>query len=47
MDKSRRELKTDWDNQQRPGFSPDYIDQRYERMDLAFEHADWIATPAA
>ena len=32
---------------QRPGFSPDYIDQRYERMDLAYERSDWIATPAA
>jgi hypothetical protein len=47
VDKGRRKLKTDWENLQRPGFSPDYIDQRYERMDLAFERADWIATPAA
>jgi len=47
VDKSRRQLETDWDNLQKPGFSPDYIDQRYERMDLAFERADWIATPAA
>ncbi|HKI71890.1 MAG TPA: hypothetical protein VKA81_05905, partial [Verrucomicrobiae bacterium] len=27
--------------------SPDYLDQRYERMDLAFERSDWVATPAA
>ena len=47
VDKSRRECKVDWKNLQRPGFSPDYIDQRYERMDLAFERSDWIATPAA
>jgi hypothetical protein len=47
VDKRRRELKVDWENLQRPGFSPDYIDQRYERMDLAFERSDWIATPAA
>ena len=47
VDKSRRECKVDWENLQRPGFSPDYIDQRYERMDLAFERSDWIATPAA
>lgn len=47
VDKRRRELKVDWENLQRPGFSPDYIDQRYERMDLAFERTDWIATPAA
>jgi hypothetical protein len=32
---------------QRPGFSPDYLGERYERMDLAYERADWIATPAA
>lgn len=47
VDKSRRECKVDWKNLQRPGFSPDYIDQRYERMDLAYERSDWIATPAA
>jgi beta-galactosidase len=45
--RTRVEFKTDWQNLQRPGYSPDYIDQRYERMDLAFERADWIATPAA
>ncbi len=47
LDKGRRELAVDWRNLQRPGFSPDYIDQRYERMDLAFERSDWVATPAA
>ena len=43
----RVDLKTDWENLQRPGFSPDYIEDRYERMDLAYEQVDWIATPAA
>lgn len=47
VDRSRQELKVDWDNLQRPGFSPDYIDQRYEQMDLAFARADWIPTAAA
>ncbi|MCX7047821.1 MAG: hypothetical protein NTX50_20340 [Candidatus Sumerlaeota bacterium] len=47
VDKGRKELKTDWEQLQRPGFSADFLDQRYERMDLAFEPADWIATPAA
>jgi hypothetical protein len=47
VNRSRTELNVDWENLQRPGFSPDYIEQRYERMDLAFERADWIATPAA
>jgi hypothetical protein len=45
--RGRQEFKTDWENLQRPGFSPDYTDQRYERMDTAFERDDWIATPAA
>ena len=48
VDRNRRQdLKVDWANLQRPGFSPDYIQQRYERMDLAYERTDWIATPAA
>jgi len=44
VDKRRRELPVDWDRLQRPGFSPDYVDQRYERMDTAFERSDWIPT---
>jgi hypothetical protein len=47
VDKSREEFQVDWENLQRPGFSPDYIEQRYERVDLAFEHSDWIPTVAA
>ena len=48
MDRNRREeLATDWQNLQRPGFSPDFLEQRYERMDLAYERSDWVATPAA
>ncbi len=44
MDKSRKNLQVDWENLQRPGMSPDYLDARYERMDLAYERSDWIAT---
>ncbi|NUQ63106.1 MAG: hypothetical protein HUU20_11570 [Pirellulales bacterium] len=44
VDKGRKELKTDWENLQRPGFSPDYLGEQYERMDLAFERSDWIPT---
>jgi beta-galactosidase len=44
---SREELKVDWENLQRPGFSPDYIEQRYERMDLAYESSDWVPTAGA
>jgi len=47
VDKSRRELAVEWANLQRPGFSADYIEDRYERMDLAFERSDWITTVAA
>ncbi len=47
VDSSRKELKVDWQNLQRPGLSPDYIDEQYERMDLAFERSDWIPTAAA
>ncbi|MGB2820717.1 MAG: hypothetical protein WBF17_07020, partial [Phycisphaerae bacterium] len=47
VDKGRRQLPVDWDNLQRPGFSPDYVEDRYERMDLAFERSDWVATPSA
>ena len=47
VDKSRRELKVDWAGLQRPGFSPDYLDTRYERMDLAFDRSDWMPTLAA
>jgi hypothetical protein len=47
VDTSRTELGVDWATLQRPGFSPDFLDKSYERMDLAFERADWIATPAA
>ncbi len=45
--RERKDFKTDWENLQRPGYSPDYIADRYERMDMAFERSDWIATPAA
>jgi beta-galactosidase len=44
---NREELKVDWANLQRPGLSPDYIDDRYERWDLAFERSDWDAMPEA
>ncbi|MBN1672985.1 MAG: hypothetical protein JXR37_18210 [Kiritimatiellae bacterium] len=46
VDRGRKELATDWDNLQRPGFSPDFIEGRYERMDLAFERADWVPSVA-
>ena len=47
VDKSRKDYVTDWDNLQRPGFSPDYVEQRYERIDIAFERDDWIPSLGA
>ncbi len=44
IDKRRRELKVDWSDLERPGFSPDFIDQPFDRMDMAYEPADWKAT---
>ena len=43
----REELPVDWDNLQRPGYSPDFIDRTYARFDLAYERSDWVATPTA
>jgi len=43
----RQDLAVDWDNLQRPGFSPDFIDHTFERFDLAYETSDWIASPTA
>jgi beta-galactosidase len=44
VDKRRKDLRVDWDQLQRPGYSADYTDQRYERMDTAFERSDWVPT---
>jgi hypothetical protein len=43
----RQNLPVDWDNLQRPGFSPDFIDRTYARFDLAYERSDWVASPTA
>ena len=47
VNKSRREFDVDWQHLQCPGFSPDYLDDRYERIDLAYQFDDWIPTEAA
>ncbi|MBM3212123.1 hypothetical protein FJZ33_07885, partial [Candidatus Poribacteria bacterium] len=47
VDKSRKNLTVDWENLQKPGFSPDYIEGRYERFDLSYEEDDWLSGPAA
>jgi hypothetical protein len=43
----RVDLATAWDKLQQPGFSPDFIEKRFERMDQAYARSDWIPTPAA
>ena len=47
LERGRRELKVDWSALQRPGFSADYLDQPFERMDMAFERSDWTPTADA
>lgn len=45
LNRNRREdFATDWANLQRPGFSPDFVAERFERMDLAYERSDWQPT---
>ena len=45
--RDRRELPVDWESLQRPGLSPDYIDDQYERVDMAFQLSDWEPTADA
>ncbi len=42
--KRRQECAVDWDKLQKPGFSPDYVDRPYERLDVAYERSDWAPT---
>jgi hypothetical protein len=46
IDRRRQALPVDWDRLQRPGFSPDYLEERPEDRVLAFERADWVPTAA-
>ncbi len=46
-DRGRKELKVDWENLQKPGFSPDYSGRREAQMDLDLERADWVPLAAA
>jgi beta-galactosidase len=45
-DRKPRNLDVDWEHLQSPGFSPDFIDRRHERIDTAYERTDWIPTDA-
>jgi len=44
--RTRRELKVDWDMLQKPGFSPDYVEDQMEWVNTSFERSDWIPTIA-
>jgi len=43
---TRKELKVDWANLQRPGFSADYMDGQMEWINTSYERSDWIPTDA-
>jgi hypothetical protein len=47
VDRGRKALPVDWERLQRPGFSPDYLEDRPDDRVLAFDRADWIPTAAA
>lgn len=42
----REDLPTDWARLQRPGYSPDYLAERFERFDMAYAREDWQPTGA-
>jgi hypothetical protein len=46
VSRARKEFKVDWENLQRPGFSPDYVDGQMEWINTSFERSDWIPTAA-
>lgn len=47
VDRARKELRVDWDNLQKPGFSPDYVHRREHLMSVDHERSDWLPTAAA
>lgn len=44
-----KEFPTDWENLQKPGYSPDYTEGRLSRLDLdpQYDRSDWVTTPAS
>jgi hypothetical protein len=47
VERRRQALPVDWEHLQRPGFSPDYLDDQPDDRVLAFNRSDWIPTDAA
>ncbi|HMF13187.1 MAG TPA: hypothetical protein VKE94_12810, partial [Gemmataceae bacterium] len=46
-DRGRKEFKVDWQNLQRPGFSPDYTQRREWQVSTDGQRSDWVPTVAA
>jgi beta-galactosidase len=44
-DTGRAELPVDWDHLQRPGYSPDYVEQQFQDMAYSFRASDWQPAP--
>jgi beta-galactosidase len=47
VDRGRKEFKVDWENLQKPGFSPDYTQRQQWQMATDLEFSDWVPTEAA
>ena len=47
IEKKPKIFITDWDNLQKPGFSPDFITRQQERFDMGYSMSDWEQTIAA
>jgi beta-galactosidase len=47
LNRRRKELQVDWENLQKPGFSPDYVQPRQGWMSVDGERSDWVPTTAA
>src|SRR5262249_44037444 len=47
VDRRRQELKVDWEDLQKPGFSPDFVPPRQGWMSVDGEQSDWVPTAAA
>jgi beta-galactosidase len=47
VEKKPKYFKTDWENIQKPGYSPDLIMRQRERFDMGYEMTDWEETIAA
>jgi beta-galactosidase len=47
VDRGRVDFKVDWDNIQKPGYSPDYIRDPYTSMVDSFKRDDWVPSASA